>query len=208
MSTNAAVAERIMHLTTNEDYGSSILSGCSILGYHPDWKRVSKTAGYPIIFCPDHPKAWKIGYVYLHRIIAEIKIGRLLLGTEVVHHKNEIKTDFSWENIEVVASASEHTKKHIKPPKMIVANCKHCGCVFTRRKGQSAVCCSRSCNGKYNAAHGKTPSRRWGRVGEIRHGTVNAYHYHKCRCRDCRDAIRDAKRVRRAKQIADSQVSK
>lgn len=204
MTTNAAVAERIMHLATNEDYGSSILSGCSILGYHPDWQRISTTAGYPIIFCPDHPRAWKIGYVYLHRIIAEIKLGRLLSEYEVVHHKNEVKTDFAWDNIEVVKSAAEHRNKHLRKASYLTAKCKFCGQGFSRRRGKSMKCCSRRCNGKFNtmanAVKGNFPPRRWGRSGKIVHGTVNAYHYHGCRCRDCRDAIRDAARRRRTQR--------
>jgi hypothetical protein len=51
---------------------------------------------------------------HIHRIVAERKLGRPLRPGEVVHHKNEDKTDFRPDNLEVLASQSEHAALHAK----------------------------------------------------------------------------------------------
>ncbi|MFD2659464.1 HNH endonuclease [Paenibacillus thailandensis] len=51
---------------------------------------------------------------HLHRVVAEIKIGRKLMPGEVVHHENENKRNPSPENLRVFASQSEHAAWHAK----------------------------------------------------------------------------------------------
>lgn len=47
-----------------------------------------------------------------HRVIAERKIGRLLLPGEVVHHIDDNKLNNHPDNLEVLASQAEHARLH------------------------------------------------------------------------------------------------
>lgn len=58
-----------------------------------------------------HPRKNRRGYVYLHRIIAEAKLGRLLNENEIVHHLDHDARNNHWENLEVTTQSS-HAKKH------------------------------------------------------------------------------------------------
>lgn len=51
------------------------------------------------------------GWIQQHRIVMERHIGRKLHAWEVVHHKNEVKTDNRIENLEI-CEWSEHTRNH------------------------------------------------------------------------------------------------
>jgi hypothetical protein len=51
---------------------------------------------------------------HLHRIVAELKIGRKLKPGEVVHHENENKRNTSPDNLRVFSSQSEHAAWHAK----------------------------------------------------------------------------------------------
>lgn len=68
-------------------------------------------SGYLYKYMPSHPKATKAGYVAIHRLVAEANIGRYLGKDEIAHHKNEIKTDNTPSNIEVMTK-SQHSKHH------------------------------------------------------------------------------------------------
>jgi len=118
------------------------------LGYSPDWNRLSTSTGYRVIYCPDHPFAWSTGYVYVHRIIAEIKIGRILQPEEKVHHINENKKDNSPENIKILTQ-SEHSKLHKTTGIIYVTfNCTFCNKTFSRKKYQvhkGKQYCSKKC---------------------------------------------------------------
>jgi hypothetical protein len=48
-----------------------------------------------------------------HRVVAERIMGRSLYEGEVVHHKNHDRSDNRPENLEVIASHSEHMKAHM-----------------------------------------------------------------------------------------------
>jgi len=70
---------------------------------------------YRYIYSPNHPHA--IGakklYVAEHRLVMESYIGRYLIDTEVVHHKDENTLNNDINNL-MLCTASEHTKLHIE----------------------------------------------------------------------------------------------
>lgn len=75
-------------------------------------KKTINSKGYIRVYFPDHPKADKRGYILEHDLIMECAIGRWLKPDEVVHHKNEIKTDNRLKNLELMTK-KEHSKLHI-----------------------------------------------------------------------------------------------
>ena len=84
--------------------------------------------------------------VAIHRAIMEKHIGRKLLTTEYVHHKNDIKTDNSIGNLEIKNPVAHGRDHHLKYP--ISKFCVICGTKFTphktKRKRQK-TCGNREC---------------------------------------------------------------
>lgn len=135
------------------------------MDYHPDWGRTLNHNGYVLVFCPDHPNAWKRnfeGHVYGHRLIAEVTLGRLLTPAEHVHHINGNKQDNRPENLRVLSNA-EHGRLHRLqdgPARKIRLLCPQCGKSFRRLYGQTSRVpsrknkrdfCSRQCSGAFSA---------------------------------------------------------
>lgn len=80
-----------------------------------NWKggrRIANKAGYVYIYNPNHPSATKEGYVMEHRLVMEKKIGRFLKKNEIVHHINGDTKDNRIENLELMGSKKEHSRKH------------------------------------------------------------------------------------------------
>ena len=123
-------------------------------------KKVVKKGDYLYAVCPDHPNRTVNNYVLMHRVVMENALGRLLTGSEVVHHKNHNKHDNRIENLEVMTK-SNHAKHHAedRPRSILNLNCPLCGKAFTRYSnqvsGRANVFCSRSCNAKFTRAKGK-----------------------------------------------------
>lgn len=82
---------------------------------NPKWKGGKMLiGGYLYILSPHHPNKTQKGYVCEHRLVVEKRLGRLLLRSEVVHHKNGIITDNRFQNLELISSPGKHfIKEHL-----------------------------------------------------------------------------------------------
>src|SRR5208337_2965619 len=101
------------------------------------FKVLSTCKGGGYVYCrtdPPHPKRNKMGLYPLHRVLMENKLGRLLEKGEIVHHKNEDKTNDSIENLELKIN-SEHTRMHMleRAPPKVSLQCYQCSCEFLVR---------------------------------------------------------------------------
>lgn len=80
--------------------------------FHDVTGRKRTPKGYVVLCVKSHPYSDKVnGYIFEHRVVMEIALGRYLKPGEVVHHKNEIKHDNRLENLELMEH-SEHTIMH------------------------------------------------------------------------------------------------
>lgn len=79
---------------------------------HFNWnggRRVDKD-GYIEVYSPNHPHARSSGYILEHRLVMERCLGRHLIPTEVVHHKNDDVRDNRLENLHLYPSNAEHKR--------------------------------------------------------------------------------------------------
>jgi hypothetical protein len=140
---------------------------------------------YIYVYDPNNPMADKRGRVLEHRYVMAKHIGRPLLSTELVHHKNEDKKDNRIINLELT-DRSQHSKDH-NPKDRVGLTCPVCGCKFERQRSRikdGISTCSRSCSVKLQIDEGRFPS---GNKKVLRHGTEAGYR-RKCRCDLCRKA--------------------
>lgn len=69
--------------------------------------------GYVLAYVPEHPNAHKDGYVMLHTVLMERRIGRYLKNDEVVHHVNHNRSDNRIENLRLMKK-KDHMSMHMK----------------------------------------------------------------------------------------------
>lgn len=88
--------------------------GVFALERNTNWKggRTLASSGYVLVKRPGHPMADSRGYVYEHRLLAAETLGRPLLTTEQVHHRDGDRMNNSPENLEVVESLPIHRVRH------------------------------------------------------------------------------------------------
>ena len=74
--------------------------------------RSVRADGYVMVKMPEHPRSNRWGFVYEHILVAEKKIGRPLVGDELVHHADHSPSNNSPENLMVLADQNAHMKQH------------------------------------------------------------------------------------------------
>jgi hypothetical protein len=93
---------------------------------HPNWAggRIVDRAGYVFVYAPDHHDCLRINrereaksngkyyrkekYAHEHRLVMEKNLGRPLLATEVVHHRDDNPQNNAIENLQLFDSNSQH----------------------------------------------------------------------------------------------------
>ena len=82
-------------------------------------KRVNKVSngtkmkmGYMYVLKKDHPSADKRGYVKRSWLVWEENTGHVATPPEIVHHKNEIKTDDAFDNLKLLPNKKAHRLEH------------------------------------------------------------------------------------------------
>lgn len=134
----------------------------------------------------DHPHADKNGHVYLHRVVMENRLHRLLKRHEVVHHRNGDGKDNRYRNLKLTTLPA-HSSWHSKSRGVAVDEfvCPQCRRPFLRELRQAKgtmTFCSRRCVRLYYGGLD---------AGVVRHGTRTTYRYRGCRCAACKKANAD-----------------
>ena len=81
--------------------------------------------GYILAYAPEHPNTVQNGYVLEHRLVMEKAVGRHLMRSETVHHKNGIRDDNRLENLELWHSEHPSGQRLSDKP-----HCPTCTCEY------------------------------------------------------------------------------
>ncbi len=93
---------------TDHYYSGPKLSYKKIMKLYKKKRIVVHPDGYEHIYLPEHLHSKMAGYIRLHRVVMEEKLGRFLKLEERVHHINGIKTDNRPENLQYFPNESSH----------------------------------------------------------------------------------------------------
>lgn len=75
--------------------------------------RCRRSDGYMQVYYPTHPDASASGFILEHRLVMEQTIGRRLLRSEHVHHKNGVRDDNRIENLQLI-EAGDHARVSVE----------------------------------------------------------------------------------------------
>lgn len=105
--------------------------------------------GYKLIYDPHNPSSMTCkshnGFIYEHRKVMEEFLGRQLLSSEIVHHKDGNRSNNDISNLELTTS-SDHCRTHKNGENFTkVSYCKVCG--KTIKDDNRQQYCSIECTG-------------------------------------------------------------
>lgn len=86
-----------MHYRRNALYGDPN----TVVGNKRSGKKYINDTGYVLVYDPEHPNSTVNGYGLEHRLVMSNHLGRTLLDTEQVHHKNGVRHDNRLDNLEL-----------------------------------------------------------------------------------------------------------
>lgn len=104
--------------------------------------RIDSSLKYAYFLDKNHPLATGNSYrVYYHRHIMSMKLGRWVTSEEVVHHKDENRSNNSIDNLELTTN-SEHARLH--QTILVDITCQCCNTMF-KPKDSDQIYCSQKC---------------------------------------------------------------
>ena len=106
-----------------------------------------------------HPRGW----IYEHRWVVEQELGRRLTDRESVHHRNHIKHDNRYENLEIVeraSHASEHARERYPRRAAGAWSESHDACTTCKRSDSPCVRADGTCNRCYQREYARARRRR------------------------------------------------
>lgn len=116
--------------------------------------RTVDSHGYVRVYRPDHPNANGRGYVFEHRLVMSLHLGRPLTSAEIVHHKNHVRTDNRIDNLQLV-SRSHHMQIHHALDRWSQNHESCVGCGTTEKKHNARGMCE-CCYTRYKRAKKKS----------------------------------------------------